>query len=296
MKNSNVPISIRETIEFLQQLTRGASTSTGRDFARETAMYKPLPLYAGRFAELLRLYPLTMKQFLEMARQYSWPTSETYKERFTERFVDQSPEGLLRSYREQDLVYAARLMLGYHRSEFIAPFLDRIEQITGGTKLDVLDYGCGVADISLGLAARGHHVTIVDIDIPRFSFTQRRFAARNLPVEVITLDSTESVPDLGVERYDLAIATEVFEHVRSPRTLLEQISSALRDGGLMLNSMGIEFERERGGDHLEESLAEGASEEFWKEYWNAFDLVPQTQDPWLFQRRGREIAQEGASR
>ena len=283
-------ITPKDTFDFIRQLLLAPeNTSEGKAFAKESKIHDKLPLYIDRLIELVKNYPLSPREFGKLVKTYGWPTSELYKEEFTRRFTDSSPTGLHNSYMEQDLVYAARLMLGYHRAEFIAPYLDKIEEISGGKRLDVLDYGCGVADISLGLATRGHNVTLVDIDIKRYKLTKSRFSNRGLNFDAVTLPTTEMIPDLGTNTFDLALLTEVFEHVRRPRELLESVSNALRPGGLMLNSMGIEFERETGGDHLDESLAEGASPEFWSEYWNSFDLVQGTKEPWLFQRKNYEL-------
>ena len=78
--------------------------------------------------------------------------------------------------------------------------------------------------------------------------------------KVIAINDTEYIPDLGQNKYNLIVATEVFEHIRNPLRLLKEITKSLCPRGLLFDSMGGKFEREIQGDHLEEAAYIGNSE------------------------------------
>lgn len=140
---------------------------------KKVQRYFLIPHYLERLYELLLLYPLSIKSFLEIVKKFGYPTSVMYKENFNKVFILTDSHNLFNSYREQDSMYTTRLMLTYNRIDFIAPYL---KQILNSSTRNVLDYGCGVSDIGLLLSKYGLNVSIVDLDLPKLDFTTKRFA------------------------------------------------------------------------------------------------------------------------
>ena len=239
---------------------------------RKSQINKLLPFYLDRFLEFLKLYPLSLKQFKDLVYEYDFPNTDYYKWVFTEKFKDTSEAGLFKSYKIQDVVYTLRLMLGYTRLDFILPYYRYIFQEFGNNKLKILDYGGGVSDIGLYFALLGHDVTLVELNTVKPFFAKKRFIERGRNLKLILVDSTEIIPDLD-NNYDIIIATEILEHFRKPLKLINTFFGHLNDNGLLLNSLGCEFERERGGDHLDEAFEEGNSLEYKNNYNSKFKLI-----------------------
>jgi len=239
---------------------------------KNSQINKFLPFYLDRFLEFLKLYPLSLRQLKDLVCEYDFPNTDYYKVIFTEKFKDTSERGLFRSYQIQDVVYTLRLMLGYTRLDFILPYSKHIFLEFGNRKLKILDYGGGVSDIGLYFALLGHEVTLVELNTKKPYFAKKRFEARGKSLNLKLVDSTEIIPNLD-DNYDIIIATEILEHFRKPLKLIDTFYSHLKNGGFLLNSLGCEFERERGGDHLDEAFEEGNSVEYKSNYNSKFKLV-----------------------
>lgn len=169
------------------------------------------------------------------------------------------PKNLFNSYKELDPIYVARLMLTYNRVDFIQPYLEIIKQ--NNIKY-ILDYGCGVSDIGILLSQKyKKFVDLVDLDLPKIRLTQKRFNWRGLDTNIYTVDNTEKLAEID-KKYDLIIANEIIEHFRFPIKMINWFYSHLNKNGLLLLSKGRKFIRKTGGDHLDESFAEGNSIKF----------------------------------
>ena len=120
--------------------------------------------------------------------------------------------------------------------------------------MNVLDYGCGIADPSMYLALNGTNVTIVDLDDDKFDFAVWRFEKRNLAFKSIKVTQTEKPVDLANQKYDFIIMAEFLEHVRNPRLFLEFALEHLNDQhGILYDSLGPSHNHGVGGDHLKEA-------------------------------------------
>ena len=99
----------------------------------------------------------------------------------------------------------------------------------------LLEYGCGVAPVSWWLARRRRdfHPVLVDVPGQAFSFGLRRLKALTPPLCAITtaVVTDERVPLLPP--CDVAICSEVLEHVPSPVAVMRAILAALKPGGML---------------------------------------------------------------
>lgn len=229
---------------------------------KSTQRFKFLPHYIERLLELIRLYPLSPRRFVNIIRRFGYPTSEEYKLNFNKVFTKVGKDDLFNSYKDQDDIYVLRLMSTYNRVDFIVPYIEFIRTKKVKT---ALDYGCGVSDIGILLSNMGVHVDLVDLDLPKLEFATERFKWRRLKVKSFPIHDTETVPNIS-NKYDLIIATEVIEHVRYPIRLINWFYDHLNNDGLLLLSIGRNFDRERGGDHLDEAFSEGRSPEYLKNF------------------------------
>lgn len=283
IQQKNSFFSISGHLKFIEHLLSGSfSSEVNKVRKKQTQIFKVLPLYLDRFIELLKFYPLSIKEFIKISKEHDFPNTDYFKNKFIETFGPSDPAHLLDSYRKLDKHYVLRLVLAYHRLDFIDSYLDFIFSYFSSRKLRVLDYGCGVSDIGLYFAKLGHGVTIIDLATPRFDFTKKRFEVRGLDFQSIDIQGTERLPTIN-EKFDLVVATEVLEHYRHPTELVNLFHCILEKDGLLLNSLGLEFSRESGADHLEESLREGDTEDYKKNYFSKFKLIEvPSAEPWLF--------------
>lgn len=287
IQKKNSFFSISGHINFVKHLfSVGFICRVNKSRKKQTQIFKALPLYLDRFIELIRFYPLSIKEFIKVCKEYDLPNTDYFKDKFIKNFGLSDPGHLFDSYKNLDKHYALRLMLTYHRLDFIENYLDFISTYFHNKKINVLDYGCGISDIGLYFVKMGHSVTIVDLATPKFEFTKKRFIIRGLNFQSIDIKDTESLPVID-KKFDLIIATEILEHYRYPIKLTDLLHSVLKKEGLLLNSLGLEFSRESGADHLEESLREGNSITYKKNYFSKFKLIeiPGT-EPWLFAKIG----------
>jgi len=93
----------------------------------------------------------------------------------------------------------------------------------------VLDLGCGPGWVALELLAMGHDVTGIDaVEHPGVRERVGRF---------IRADLDRGIPDEVGDGYDVAIAADVFEHVREPERLLHDVADHLTPDGTVLASI-----------------------------------------------------------
>lgn len=98
----------------------------------------------------------------------------------------------------------------------------------------ILDLGCGPGTITLGLAARVPHGSVLGLDMNAGQIERARSLARergvpNVSFEVGTVE-TVTLPAGG---FDLVFAHAVLEHLGAPVDLLRRLRGCLRPGGLV---------------------------------------------------------------
>jgi len=285
MKNKKKYSKIIGWLEFVKHLlTTQYKSKKGKILSKITQIIPVLPLYLERLLEVIFLYPINVSELLKIFKEFDFPTTDYFKEKFINEFGSSSPKHLFNSYNILDRQYTLRLMIAYSRVSFITDYINKIEEYFDNKNIEIIDYGCGVSDIGILFAKRGHKVTILDLATNKLNFTERRFGKRNLKCDVIRIKNTEKLPLIN-KKFDLIVATEIIEHFRYPIKLVNFFHSHLKDRGLLFNNMGLKFERERGADHLDESLEEGNSKAYWNNYWSKFKLIKiKNKEPWLFKK------------
>ncbi len=99
----------------------------------------------------------------------------------------------------------------------------------------ILDLGCGPGLYTSALAAKGHHVTGLDISPVSIAYAREEASKKNLPIDYQQGDYLKT--DLGEGRYDLAIMIYTDLGVLNPTqrdTLLKKVHKALKPGGVFI--------------------------------------------------------------
>jgi 2-polyprenyl-3-methyl-5-hydroxy-6-metoxy-1,4-benzoquinol methylase len=97
----------------------------------------------------------------------------------------------------------------------------------------VLEFGAGIGTDGLFLATQGYTVTLVDVDGPAFRFARHRFERRGLSARFVESRSMLPKPDA---EYDVVVCFDVFEHLPDPLEAARRLVSALRPGGVLLET------------------------------------------------------------
>jgi glycosyltransferase involved in cell wall biosynthesis len=102
-----------------------------------------------------------------------------------------------------------------------------VSELAARPRSKVLDLGCADGLVAERLRAQGHTVVGVDIDATD-AVKERvdRFVAADL--------DRGMPPDLADEAFDVVIAADVFEHLRDPQHLLDEIHAVLADDAIVL--------------------------------------------------------------
>jgi SAM-dependent methyltransferase len=107
--------------------------------------------------------------------------------------------------------------------------------------VDIIDYGCGLAQTSRSLAMylnqRGIAVRLFLVDIPTMLKDFLLWLGKQTGIETTFLDVTVTTPIPVLPKCDICIATEFFEHVYNPLIYFERIHNALKDNGLLITNI-----------------------------------------------------------
>jgi 2-polyprenyl-6-hydroxyphenyl methylase/3-demethylubiquinone-9 3-methyltransferase len=91
----------------------------------------------------------------------------------------------------------------------------------------VLDVGCGSGWFSQWAAARGAHVTSLDMGVRLLDQTRRKCATRAVAADACHLP-------LASDTFDAVISSECIEHTTDPRLALREIHRVTRPGGVLV--------------------------------------------------------------
>lgn len=243
---------------------------------KKTQLNEGRPLFLDRQFEIKEFFGKSTLDLFAYFFLKGFPHTRRFKENLMSFFSNNTADdsSLSSAYANSAFHYSLRLMLAYERYSSIIPYLDCIlGNLHNSTeRLSVLDYGCGVSDIGLLFATLGAKVTLADLDNEKFEFAVWRFHRRKLTPKIIKIVGCDIYPSLPESEYDLIIAEEIFEHVRNPLLLLQNLTSSLRGGGLLFDtSDGLTEKRRIEGDHLEEAFEIGLSKEYRRYFDNNYN-------------------------
>jgi ubiquinone/menaquinone biosynthesis C-methylase UbiE len=155
-----------------------------------------------------------------------WKTMQRFNSRMADSYLVYNNDGTLRNAGE----LSDRLRREAEKAlEFFGPF----GELAGK---HVVDIGCGDGQKTLVWASRGARSVLgVDIDPARIG-RARRAAAETALADRVRFEVAESdgLPSAD-EAFDVAIMTDVMEHLARPAATLRECRRVLRTGGVVLN-------------------------------------------------------------
>jgi ubiquinone/menaquinone biosynthesis C-methylase UbiE len=134
-------------------------------------------------------------------------------------------EELYKDYKDLNLVAYLRTLMYtsiYGRHAELTQLLRKTK-----TK-SCLDFGSGVGTHGIALAQNKCLVTVLDVPGPLLDFTIKRFKHRSLGC--IPLENHAELPE---NEFDIAICTDVLEHVFDPVKELGRICRSMKSNGIM---------------------------------------------------------------
>ena len=102
---------------------------------------------------------------------------------------------------------------------------------TGRAELDVVDVGAGTGGFAVQLAARGHHVTVVDPSPDALAAARWRAAELGVTLTAVQGEAGDLAGLVGEGAADLVVCHNVLEYVDSPAAAMSAIARVLRVGG-----------------------------------------------------------------
>jgi len=93
----------------------------------------------------------------------------------------------------------------------------------------ILDLGCSDGSLGARLMADGHEVVGVDL--------QEHEGVRDRLTEFVAGDLERGIPDEVGGEFDVILAADVLEHIRSPEAMLDAMRERLRPGGSVMTSI-----------------------------------------------------------
>lgn len=154
-------------------------------------------------------------------------------------FFNDAKNEVYAAYQHHSSLHFLR-MLSYPEPQWSAGDLI-VENFDSYSNVDIVDYGCGLAQSSRSLAnhlkGRGVVVRLFLVDIPTIRKAFLLWLGAQSGIETNFLDCTVDSPMPELPGCDVCIATEFFEHVYEPLKYFDHIHSALRKGGLFLTNV-----------------------------------------------------------
>ena len=183
---------------FVEWNAKRLSISEGESMARFVRSWKVLE----HNSEMYRAYITAQHELLQV-------------------FFDDSPEEAEKAYRMHQYIHMLRWLI-------YEPHPIDTRCVDGIFKPVVMDFGCGMANLSIEYALEvGAKLVLVDIQTIMTDFL--RYVVDRLDIDAVILDIRDELP-----RCDVAIVTEVWEHLHYPLLTFQRITDALYRHGYLI--------------------------------------------------------------
>lgn len=98
--------------------------------------------------------------------------------------------------------------------------------------LSILEVGCGKGGITLPLTSMGCTIKAIDIDESSVDYLKKAIKEKN--IENLVVEHRDAITLKEKDRYDIVIASEVFEHLMFPNQLSFKISGMARERAYLI--------------------------------------------------------------
>jgi 2-polyprenyl-6-hydroxyphenyl methylase/3-demethylubiquinone-9 3-methyltransferase len=115
-----------------------------------------------------------------------------------------------------------------HNHRVLLPALEAI--LGAGENQHLIDLGCGNGSLTAALARQGFNTVGIDMAVSGIGHAQ----ISHPELQFLEHDLGMPLPEPTRDRFDVAIATEVIEHLFLPRSLFQRADEALRPGGMFV--------------------------------------------------------------
>jgi SAM-dependent methyltransferase len=128
----------------------------------------------------------------------------------------------------------------YEKSTVFPQQLDQVElnqfiAMLPAGNLEVLDLGCAEGLLAVGLAQKGHAVSIADIAPSQLTLAQAQADRAGVKVSGSYLcNIEESIQPFGDKKFDVIFFMDVIEHLKNPIRGLELIRTLLKENGTLI--------------------------------------------------------------
>lgn len=116
-----------------------------------------------------------------------------------------------------------------------------IKHLSEYSNVDIIDYGCGLAQTSRSLALylkqRGIAVRLFLVDLPTIRKDFLLWLGKQTDIKTIFFDVTVTTPIPDLPNCDICIATEFLEHVYEPLKYFQRMHNALKNNGLFITNI-----------------------------------------------------------
>ncbi len=241
---------------------RDKLTQTEKDFIEFLSLKKDLPS-----KDLVEIYLATKKRFKFSGQKYRKLCDDIHN-LFKIIYNDVDEKGLIKSYKFHEVLHLFRF-ISYTYQKPISKYLfiktliwlslrgdfrkifsfikskgfdknkdykmiakSLVENMNGLPPL-VVDYGCGLGEISfeIGKLNQNSKIYLVDIDCLTLEFAEFRFKKYGIDVEIIPVSENDLYPKLP--QHNICIANDVMEHIMKPLVVYKNISIGMSGGGYL---------------------------------------------------------------
>jgi SAM-dependent methyltransferase len=100
-----------------------------------------------------------------------------------------------------------------------------------------IDVGCGTGRIALRLAQQGFQVDALDVEAKVLDIARRLAGRQELGIRFVVCDLVRDTGEFANDSYDVAVCSEVLEHVDDWKAMLRVIVRVLKPGGTLIISV-----------------------------------------------------------
>jgi SAM-dependent methyltransferase len=155
-------------------------------------------------------------------------------------FFDDAPAEVFDTYRFLGPLHFLTF-LTYPESSFAPSDLIIQELKQRGSRISIMDFGCGLAHQSRGLAEflrdQGRQVTLTLADVETLRGDFLTWWGKKTAIPTTFLPCTAAAPIPALKDFDICFAMEFFEHVHNPLPYFEHLHEKLAHGGLLVTGV-----------------------------------------------------------